>query len=59
MWERNEQVRGRGDVRGLLRGGARGVRNGRGNGRGGVARISVQDLDADLDMYHAAAKETS
>ncbi|KZV35047.1 THO complex subunit 4-like [Dorcoceras hygrometricum] len=57
---RNDRVRGRGGGRGQLLGRARGVRHGRGNGRGGGTRVSAQDLDADLDMYHAAAaKETS
>ncbi|XP_073157324.1 THO complex subunit 4A-like [Henckelia pumila] len=56
---RNDRGRGRGGVRGRIPSGARGVRNGRGNGGGGGTRISAQDLDADLDMYHAAAKETN
>ncbi|XP_073060196.1 THO complex subunit 4B-like [Primulina eburnea] len=59
IWNERVRGRGRGGVRGLLRRGARGVRNSRGNGRGDGTRISAQDLDADLDMYHAAAKETS
>lgn len=59
LWDRNDQVRGRGGVRGRIPGGACGVKNGRGNGRRGGMIISAQDLDTDFDMYHAAAKETS
>jgi THO complex subunit 4 len=58
-------TRGRGSERG--RGGGAGGRGrgagrgGRGRGRGGppAADKSVEDLDADLDSYHAEAMQTN
>lgn len=44
--------------RGQGRGG-RGRGRGRGRGGRGGEKVSAEDLDADLDKYHAAAMETS
>ena len=49
--------RGRGGFTGRGRGGY-GSR-GRGRGGRGSEKVSAEDLDADLDKYHAAAMETS
>jgi len=40
-------------------GGRGGRGRGRGRGEGLGEKVSVEDLDADLDKYHAAAMETS
>ncbi|CAA0816856.1 THO complex subunit 4A [Striga hermonthica] len=47
---------------GRPRGGGRGRgfgRGGRGRGRGHVGKISAEDLDADLDKYHAESMQTN
>lgn len=45
--------------RGSGRGGRGWRGRGRGRGRGRVEQISAEDLDADLDKYHAEAMETN
>ncbi|GAB2295738.1 hypothetical protein Dimus_029896 [Dionaea muscipula] len=56
-------VQGRGRGSGRARVGARGARRGRdGGGRGkgpGEKEVSLEDLDAELEKYHASAMETS
>lgn len=40
-------------------GGGRGFRRGRGRGRDGGEKVSAEDLDADLEKYHAEAMQTN
>ncbi|GAB4833786.1 hypothetical protein Ancab_032035 [Ancistrocladus abbreviatus] len=58
---RSGQGRGRGTgrARGAGRGAGRGASRGRGRGKGRVQKVSVEDLDADLEKYHADGMETS
>lgn len=52
---------GRGGAMGRSRGGGsgggRGPRRGRGRGRGRGEKVSADDLDADLEKYHAEAMQ--
>lgn len=51
---------GRGGAFGRPRGGnsgGRGPRRGRGRGRGRGEKVSADDLDADLEKYHAEAMQ--
>ncbi|XP_058215104.1 THO complex subunit 4A-like [Rhododendron vialii] len=55
---------GRGGPTGRPRGGGRGLERGRGRGRGrgggpGGEKVSADDLDADLEKYHAEAMQTN
>lgn len=52
--------RGRGSsVRGIGRGSVRGIGRGRGSGRMQNVEKSADDLDKELDTYHAEAMNTS
>ncbi|GMH26433.1 hypothetical protein Nepgr_028276 [Nepenthes gracilis] len=51
--------RGTGGLLGQARGGGHGARRGRGRGRGHSENISIKDLDAELEKYHAESMETS
>ncbi|GMH23090.1 hypothetical protein Nepgr_024933 [Nepenthes gracilis] len=50
---------GQGGVVGLARGGGRGARRGRRWGQGTTEKVSIEDLDAELEKYHAESMETS
>ncbi|GMH30083.1 hypothetical protein Nepgr_031926 [Nepenthes gracilis] len=52
-------AQGKVPVFGRARGGSRGGRRGRGRGRGRGEKISAEDLDAELEKYHAESMETS
>ncbi|RRT60709.1 hypothetical protein B296_00017244 [Ensete ventricosum] len=51
--------RGRGNVRGIGRGSVRGIGRGRGGGRIQNIEKSADELDKELDTYHADAMNTS
>lgn len=49
----------RGGAVGRLRRGGGGTGGGRGRGKGRGEKISADDLDADLEKYHAEAMQTN
>lgn len=58
LWNR-EQRRGGGFGNSRGGGRGRGFGRGRGQGRGRGEKVSAEDLDADLEKYHADAMETN